>query len=153
MPSQVSCICPVCKEQFFVTPARIKVIRKGGNLCCSISCKQKCRVKKSAAECFWSKVSKTESCWMWTGAVDECGYGKFKPNGIFQSPHRFSWELHFGPIPEGLRVLHNCPDGDNPACVNPAHLFLGTQKDNVQDCISKRRRAEHVGHHKGWCYR
>ena len=101
---------------------------------------------------FWLKVEKTEDCWLWTGARDRKGYGKFsmgsqyKPDGSRRnsmvSAHRFSYELAYGPIPphdsfHGLCVLHSC---DNPSCVNPAHLSLGTNKDNVHDMDRKGRR-------------
>jgi len=83
-------------------------------------------------ERFWSKVQKTPTCWTWTGGKDSRGYGKFDDT----SPHRFSWVLHFGPIPEGLWVCHSC---DNPSCVNPEHLRLWTPKQNSKDRDSKGR--------------
>lgn len=78
-------------------------------------------------------------CWEWTGSLRKSGYGRItvptgKMGGRNHSVHRLSWEIFNGPIPEGLWVLHHC---DNKICGNPAHLFLGTCKDNVQDCIRK----------------
>ena len=76
-------------------------------------------------------------CWLWTGAVLSAGYGLMRgrrPGNILA--HRVSWELAHGPIPEDQYVLHRC---DVPSCVNPNHLFLGTQKDNMADCVKKGR--------------
>src|SRR5580692_10750217 len=157
MPSQVSCICPVCSSLFFVKPSRFKLSRKNGKLCCSVKCREECRERSNPLELFWKHVQKTDGCWLWTGGKDSSGYGSFNWCGLIVpnqyasiSAHRASWLIHHGPISDDLRVLHDC---DNPPCVRSDHLFLGTQKDNVQDCIQKRRRAEHVGNHKGWCYR
>lgn len=75
-------------------------------------------------------------CWLWEGAVDRYGYGKIRDNCHRVQAHRVSWILHNGPIPEGLCVLHKC---DVPGCVNPDHLFLGTNKDNTQDALKKGR--------------
>jgi len=91
-------------------------------------------------ERFWAKVNKTDACWEWTAASQPKGYGRFKVNGRLVGAHRFSYELHYGPIPEGLWVLHRC---DNPKCVNPEHLFLGTRSDNMFDCARKDRLAVH----------
>lgn len=86
---------------------------------------------------FWNKVDKeTESgCWEWVGSTRN-GYGCIRPIGVTKYSHRVSWELHNGPIPDGLWVLHKC---DNRKCVNPDHLFLGTNQDNVNDKMSKGR--------------
>lgn len=82
------------------------------------------------------KVEKTDACWLWTGAKNKDGYGQLFVDGIAKSTHRISWEVHHGAIPDGLHVLHKC---DNPPCVNPDHLFLGTNQDNVVDRESKGR--------------
>ena len=75
-------------------------------------------------------------CWLWTGCVKAHGYGVIFIKNKTQYAHRVSWELHRGPIPDGLFVLHHC---DVPSCVNPEHLFTGTQKDNIQDAAKKGR--------------
>ena len=85
---------------------------------------------------FWDKVDKSGDCWMWTASVRGHGYGAFFYKGKVQRANRVSWELENGPIPSGMVIMHTC---DNPLCVNPRHLSAGTQKENVQDSISKGR--------------
>lgn len=97
--------------------------------------------RPSSSDFFWRKVDKGGSCWNWTGGTN----GKYGCFGIVDRvvyAHRHSYELANGPIPGGLFVCHNCPDGDNPFCVNPAHLFLGTHQQNMDDMIAKGR-AKH----------
>ncbi len=91
-------------------------------------------------------------CWLWTEAqkgryaLSHKGYGMIKWRGIGLSAHRFSWEIHNGPIPNGMWVLHRC---DNPPCVNPEHLFLGTALDNNRDRDAKGRKAPFIGETHG----
>ncbi len=98
------------------------------------------RRRKSLADRFWSKVDTSGECWEWTGAHSFGGYGQMSvPGPPPQRPvraHRISYELANGPIPDGMCVLHHC---DNPPCVRPDHLFLGTLRDNSQDMSSKGR--------------
>ena len=91
-----------------------------------------------AEDRFWAKVDKSGDCWLWTGAIFAGnGYGQFSPaHHVNVAAHRFSWELHNGPIPDGLLVCHHC---DTPLCVRLDHLFLGTASDNMQDMIRKGR--------------
>jgi len=84
----------------------------------------------------WSRVRRTKSgCWLWTGAVNHDGYGHIRW-GKEQRAHRIAYLLEKGSIPPGMNVCHSC---DTPACVNPDHLFLGTQKRNMEDCSRKGR--------------
>lgn len=85
---------------------------------------------------FWTYVKKTDSCWLWTRYRQSHGYGAMYFNSTRQLTHRISWQLANGAIPPGMNVLHRCDVG---ACVNPDHLFLGTQPDNVRDMIDKGR--------------
>jgi hypothetical protein len=93
---------------------------------------------------FWDKVNKETGiygadntfpteCWEWT-AAKRGSYGTIKINGSLESSHRVSWEIHFGAIPKTLCVLHKC---DNPICIRPDHLFLGTMQDNAVDMTKK----------------
>lgn len=94
---------------------------------------------------FWSKVrvGDPDDCWEWSACRTSQGYGRIGvlKDGVndVMTPgyaHRVSWELHYGPVPEGLCVLHRC---DNPPCVNPNHLFLGAHVDNTADMFAKGR--------------
>lgn len=89
---------------------------------------------------FWRKVDKSGECWIWTGAraPPPWDYGKFRLDGRAVDAHRVSWEFSYGPIPDGLWVLHRC---DVPGCVRPEHLFLGTAQDNSRDMMRKGRGA------------
>lgn len=89
---------------------------------------------------FWAKVSKgkTSECWEWAAGRNEFGYGLFFLNGRRERAHRVSHSLFVGPIPEGMVVRHKC---DNPPCINPDHLEVGTQGDNMQDAWTRGRRT------------
>jgi predicted DNA-binding protein (UPF0251 family) len=78
-------------------------------------------------------------CWLWVGGRSTAGYGIISHEEHLIGAHRYSWELHNGPIPAGMEILHNCPGGDNPQCVNPVHLLLGTHADNMADAARKGR--------------
>ena len=92
---------------------------------------------EAEANRFWIFVRKDNGCWIWCGAKVRGGYGGFSSSGrTIARAHRVAWYLTYGPICEKMFVLHRC---DNPSCVNPEHLFLGTTDDNMKDMIAKRR--------------
>lgn len=104
---------------------------------------------KPAEERFWMQLKKTDTCWLWVSNRDRYGYGRFlgAVRGVSTKfAHRFSYMLHKGDIPSGMLVCHKC---DNPPCVNPEHLFLGTESDNMNDKISKGRHRAAFGENAG----
>lgn len=89
---------------------------------------------------FFSKIDRTETCWIWIGNKRPNGYGTIQEGGKGSSTlsaHRLSYKIHKGDIPEGLVIMHSC---DNPSCVNPDHLSVGTYKENTADMIAKGRK-------------
>ncbi len=98
---------------------------------CSYYC-----VNGSPEERFWSKVDKTGPCWLWTASTVEFGYGRIRWEGRAERAHRVSYVISKGAIPQGKQVLHRC---DVPACVNPSHLYVGTDQDNAQDRMTRGR--------------
>jgi HNH endonuclease len=97
-------------------------------------------VMKNQIEKFWLKTRAIgRYCIEWIGGRDARGYGQF----YYKKAHRFAWEITYGPIPEGMHVLHRC---DNTWCVNPDHLFLGTHADNHADKVRKGRQARGETH-------
>ena len=95
---------------------------------------------RSIEERLFAKVTKTDGCWIWTASKDKKGYGRLMvkegDRHVPRLAHRLSYLCLVGPIPDGQFVCHRC---DNPACVNPAHLWLGSNRDNAYDMISKGR--------------
>lgn len=102
---------------------------------CSDACMSRL-VESLAPARFWAKVSKSPGCWEWTGYLNNMGYGQLSLNNRCTYAHRYSWILAHGEIAKGLCVLHRC---DNPKCVRPDHLFLGTKKQNSEDMMKKGR--------------
>lgn len=97
------------------------------------------------AERFWSRVEVRgkDDCWPWIAAINSGGYGQFRIDGKENGAHRVSWILANGRIPAGGHICHHC---DNPSCVNPRHLFLGSNKINHEDKVAKKRHRFGASH-------
>jgi HNH endonuclease len=101
---------------------------------------------------FWRKVARLDenSCWLWLAGTNNRGYGQLGGErvGSHVLAHRISYQLRYGPIPDGLQVMHKC---DTPRCCNPKHLALGTNADNSADKVSKGRQARGESHGLAIC--
>ena len=100
-----------------------------------------------AKDRFWGRVKKTSGCWIWTGTINDSGYGVLGRGGRDAGnvrAHVLSWTLTNGEIPDGIQVCHHC---DNPPCVRPDHLFLGTPKQNANDRDAKNRVQHGMKHY------
>lgn len=123
--------CVVCGCQFDAYGTRRSTTAK--------FCTRKCRYSFTRKQCFDRRVDKTSSskgCWLWIGGSNQHGRGMIFNGKANESCPRFAWKRVFGEIPNGLNALHKC---DNPACVNPDHLFLGDHKANSRDMVEKGR--------------
>lgn len=100
-------------------------------------------MNKSVKRRFWKYAQKgaEDECWEWVGGVSGNGYGRLKDNGRYEGAHRISWQIHYGEIPDDMYICHAC---DYLLCVNPAHLFLGTNASNQADSVSKGRAKSNV---------
>jgi hypothetical protein len=150
--------CEYCGSAILAPPYRLSRKSWERRRFCSEACRRKghrlplrCGPARPLEERFWSKVQVCEHglacatcCWPWIGTRNKDGYGIMyrteQPKRTWYRAHCLSYELFIGPIPEGLHVLHNCPNGDLPACVNyNGHLWTGTQADNNRDRDAKGR--------------
>jgi hypothetical protein len=121
--------CLRCEQAF--TPFQIRRARRFCSTACRTAFNRDC-----FADLFWSKVTKTDDCWIWTSAKNASGYGVVNYRDRARLAHRVAYELIHGHQHKDACILHRC---DNPPCVRPDHLFLGDRRDNSQDMIAKGR--------------
>lgn len=140
--------CKQCSSLFYMRN-REGLLRWAQRLYCSRKC---ARIGNVVIEPIEKRLDDqtipvTESgCWIWLGMLDSGGYGTIKLNRRTQKAHRVSWEHYRGLIPDEIKVLHRC---DIPMCINPDHLFLGTQAENIADMIAKGRNRGSPGEQNG----
>lgn len=132
----VKCQCSFCESSFLKKSAEIK---RTLNNFCSKSCSGRFKAKKNH-ESFMGKAAWENGCLVWSGNLNGHGYGFCKIDRKVWLAHRYSYQINKGEIPDGLCVMHSC---DNPACINPDHLSLGTHQDNMLDMMRKGR-AKHI---------
>ncbi|WP_419146536.1 HNH endonuclease signature motif containing protein [Pseudomonas nitroreducens] len=132
-------VCTACGSDFYRHP-KDSESQWASRSYCSISCKNRSHESTPIHLRFWAHVDRKadDDCWEWTGSKDGHGYGTLSAGGGRppQKAHRIAFEMAHGPIPAGLVVRHKC---DNPGCVNPNHLEVGTQKDNSADMVARGR--------------
>lgn len=129
-------VCVQCGEIFKIWPSDLKT-SKGKY------CSNRCQLDwqghpDRVLEKFWKhvKIDSMTGCWQWTGGKNEFGYGIFCTDKRRIRTHRYCWELFKEPIPKGMCICHHC---DNPSCINPDHMFIGTQAENMADMRKKHR--------------
>jgi hypothetical protein len=128
--------CPNCGKPVYRAACYIGTTKRRY---CDMACmRAKKLTSADPVESFWLKVDKRgdDECWGWKSQKRWDGYGRFVNKCRPIWAHRFSYELHHGPIPKGMHVLHSC---DNPECSNPKHLRVGTHKENMADCKARGR--------------